>query len=177
MTEEWKAIAGYEGFYEVSNLGCVRSVDRVVEHAHGRRRCEGKVLFLRTNKLGYLQINLSKDGKYRTHLVHRLVAIAFIANPDGLPMVNHIDGVKSNNAAVNLEWADDFANKAHAIRVGTITKYKKLLSAAEVDEIRSLAGTMTQAEIAKRFGTTQTNISLILTGKHHKRSAMVGVNH
>jgi hypothetical protein len=82
-------------------------------------------------------------------------------------MVNHLDGDKGNNIVTNLEWVDDRANKQHAINIGRITRFKKLLTSEETAEIRALKGTMTQAEIAKRYGCTQTNVSLILLGRRH----------
>jgi hypothetical protein len=166
--EEWRpvTVAGLGDFYEVSNLGRVRGLDRIC-YGLRARRIDGKILRPSTNKFGYPNVNLSRDGKYTSIHVHRLVALAFIPNPLKLPMVNHIDGDKSNPRATNLEWTTDRLNKQHAIDIGRITRYKKLLTSEEVAEIRSLRGTMTQAEIAKRFGVTQTNISLILLGRTH----------
>ena len=94
MTEEiWKDIAGYEGLYKVSNLGRVKSL------------CKNKLMCPRANKRGYYQINLYSDSKTRKmYLVHRLVATAFIDNPDNLPIVNHKDENTSNNCVENLEW-------------------------------------------------------------------------
>lgn len=92
--EQWKAIAGYDGQYEVSNLGRVRSLK------------SGKEKILRPNKNnnGYLLVYPYKDGKTRGLLIHRLVAEAFIPNPQGLETVNHKDEVKTNNSVDNLEW-------------------------------------------------------------------------
>lgn len=166
IDEEWRDVVGYEGGYEVSNMGRVRSLDRFCNGAKPRV-CNGKLLRPRTTKLGYHQASLWKDTKVKYVLVHRLVAMAFIANQDCLPMVNHIDGNKGNNVVPNLEWVSDRTNKQHAIDIGRITRFKKLLTSDEVSEIRLLGGTMTQANIAKRFGCTQTNVSLILRGRTH----------
>lgn len=164
ITEEWRpvAVVGFEGSYEVSALGRVRSVDRMRMGLGGPQRCDGKILRPRINKLGYQQGSLYCAGLVKTFLLHRLVALSFIPNPDHLPMVNHIDGIKSNCAATNLEWTDDRGNKQHAINTGLITLFKKLLTPEEVAEIRRLEGTMTQTEIAKLFGVTQTNVSVVL---------------
>jgi hypothetical protein len=170
-TEEWRPveILGFEDFYEVSNLGQVRSVDRICVGLGTKPRFNGgRVLRPSRHPLGYVQINLWRDGKSKSIHAHRLVAMSFIPNPANLPMVNHIDGRKANNVWTNLEWVDDHANKQHAINVGRITHYQKLLSPEEVVAIRHLGGTMTQAEIAKLFGVTQTNVSLILLGRTHK---------
>src|SRR5260221_8651090 len=140
LTEEWRPvpIAGLGDFYEVSSLGRVRSVDRICHGVKRPRRCDGKILKHRVNKVGYPQISMWRYGQGKTVNVHRLVAIAFIPNPTNLPMVNHIDGVKTNSAAANLEWTNDTLNKQHAINVGIITRFKKLLTPEEVAEIRSL---------------------------------------
>lgn len=92
MVEVWKPIVGYEGRYEVSNLGMVRQGEKSVSQYK-----DGK---------GYLRVFLCKDGKQRNVKVHRLVALAFIPNPDNLPCVNHKDEVKTNNQVDNLEWCD-----------------------------------------------------------------------
>jgi len=168
LTEEWRPVqvANLGDFYEVSNLGRVRSLDRIC-HGLKARRIDGKILRPSTNKFGYRGVNLYRDGKSKPIHIHRLVGLTFIPNPDNLPMVNHIDGVKSNNIVTNLEWTNDAGNKQHAIDIGRITLFKKLLTAEEVAEIRRLGGTMPQREIAKMFGCTQTNVSLILLKCRH----------
>ena len=103
--EEWKSIPGYECLYEVSNLGRVRSLDRYVKgKSESYRLHKGKVLSPGKDKDGYLQVCLCCNGKYKIISVHRLVAQAFIPNPDNLPMINHKDEVKTNNSVDNLEW-------------------------------------------------------------------------
>ena len=105
MIEEWRPVVGYEGLYEVSNTGRVRSVDRYVVDSLGHRRFyKGKVLSIVKNKNGYLLINLYCNEKNKKCLVHRLVAEAFVSNPDNLPEVNHKDEDKTNNRVDNLEW-------------------------------------------------------------------------
>lgn len=166
VDEEWRDVFAFEGLYEVSNLGRVRSLDRLCTGTKPRI-CNGKLLRPRTQKLGYREVSLWKDARPKYINVHRLVAKAFIPNPNSLPMVNHIDGDKGNNVVINLEWVDDRMNKQHAIDIGRITRFKKLLTAEEVAAIRALGGTLSQTEIAKRFGCTQTNVSLILLKCRH----------
>lgn len=97
MEEIWKDIEGYEGLYQVSNMGRVKSVRR-------------NILLKSRIARGYERVNLSKNGKYLTKKVHRLVANAFIPNPDNLPQVNHKDENKTNNCVDNLEWCDSKYN-------------------------------------------------------------------
>lgn len=107
MIEEeiYKDVAGYEGLYKVSNLGNVRSVGMWTNIRGGSKRfLKGRVLKSGKGKGGYLIVVLCKDGKQKTHTVHRLVAQAFIDNPNNLPEVNHIDENKENNVVTNLEW-------------------------------------------------------------------------
>lgn len=92
MMEEWRAVPGYEGLYEVSNMGNVRNVRR------------NTLLRLTKTNYGYIQVDLYKNGIKTGLKVHRLVAQAFLPNPDNLPQVNHKDEDKTNNNVTNLEW-------------------------------------------------------------------------
>lgn len=107
MNEEWRPVKGYEELYEVSNTGRVRSLDKYVKNGHSSYRLhKGKVISLLKGEYGYIQVNLCCNRKMYKKYVHRLVAQAFIPNPDGLPQVNHKDEDKSNNCVENLEWCD-----------------------------------------------------------------------
>lgn len=115
--EQWKPVIGYEGFYEVSDLGRVRSVERIVKSSSrngGYRRRPSKIIFQNLKKTGYLMVCLSKDGKVKTHLVHRLVATAFCPKGEGQDQVNHINLNKKDNRASNLEWCTCLENVHHA---------------------------------------------------------------
>ena len=102
MTEEiWRPILGYEGVYEVSSYGRVRSLDRYDGRNHF---IKGRIMKRSYCSNGYLSIDLCLNGKIKKCLVHRLVALTFIPNPDNLPMVNHLDEDKTNNRVDNLEW-------------------------------------------------------------------------
>ena len=116
--EIWKDITGYEGIYQISNLGRVRSLDRISIDKNGREySIKGNMRKVSKSK-GYSIIGLSKDNKQKMHLVHRLVAEAFLDNPENLPIVNHIDGNKSNSHIENLEWVSSSDNIKHAISTG-----------------------------------------------------------
>lgn len=100
---EWRPVVGYEGLYEVNNLGEVRSLDRTDIRTNSIRPLKGKIL--KPIQIGdYLTVHLSKNGIKRHCRIHCLVAKAFLPNPDNLPQVNHKDEDKTNNRASNLEW-------------------------------------------------------------------------
>lgn len=122
--EIWKDIPEFEGKYQVSNFGNVRSLDRKILYKDGRtRRYTGKILKPIANSDGYLNIQLC-DGcdVLKTIKVHRLVAEAFVPNPDGYLEINHIDEDKTNNNALNLEWCDRIYNCRHGTRNDRISK-------------------------------------------------------
>lgn len=99
MTEIWKDVVGYEGLYQVSDLGNVRSLYRYGVYSPKEKATQ-------TNNYGYKTVMLSKDGVSKRVTVHRLVAIAFLPNPRNAPQINHIDENKANNCVSNLEWCD-----------------------------------------------------------------------
>lgn len=121
--EEWKAVVGYEGYYEVSSYGRVRGVDRYVNtgilHSDIKLH-KGKMLKPNLKKNGYLSVDLCKGNKLKTVLVHRLVAVAFIEKPDGKDVVNHKNLDKTDNRVENLEWVTCRENTLHASANGVI---------------------------------------------------------
>ena len=125
MTEEWRPVVGYEGLYEVSNTGQVRSVGRYYVNSLGKRFfLKGKILSLSDNGRGYLTAHLTRDKKSSSKYIHRLVAEAFILNVDGLPAVNHKDEDKTNNSVENLEWCNNDYNDNYGTRNKRVTKTK-----------------------------------------------------
>lgn len=102
--EIWKDITGYEGFYQVSNLGRVRSVARKIIRSNGRVQTFGSEIISPRSVLGYKAVNLCRVGSGKNHYVHRLVASAFVPNPNGYKEINHKNEDKSDNRAENLEW-------------------------------------------------------------------------
>ena len=111
MQEIWKDVVGYEGHYQVSNLGNVKSL-------HYKHQNFPQVLKPKISYDGYLRVNLAKDGTVKTINIHLLVAKHFIPNPDNKPQINHINGDKNNNSVSNLEWVTGKENIRHAIDTG-----------------------------------------------------------
>lgn len=115
--EEWRDIEGYDGYYQVSNLGRVRSVDRYLPFKGTIGLRKGNILKQIFSNKGYKTLKLSKDGKNKRYSVHRLVAETFIPNPNNLKEVNHIDEDKTNNNVENLEWCDTKYNINYGTRI------------------------------------------------------------
>lgn len=112
------------GFYEVSNLGRIRSLDhRIRQRNNSEKLYKGKILNTWSDKIGYTIVGLNKHNKYKLKKVHRLVAEAFIPNPENKSDVNHIDGDKSNNIVSNLEWVTRSENMKHAYDTGLSKPY------------------------------------------------------
>lgn len=124
--EIWKNIKGYEGLYQISNLGNVRSVPRIIDSQFKgkpiKREVYEKILKKSSTKFGYDYVCLSKDGKTKKYKIHRLVGEHFIPNLENKRTINHIDGNKHNNTVENLEWATYKENQQHAIRTGLWNK-------------------------------------------------------
>lgn len=120
MNEIWKDIIGYEGLYQVSNLGKVRSIQRTIRYngigkGGGTYSYPSIELKKCLNTVGYYQVSLSVNNHRKRYMIHRLVAAAFCTHPIGKDYVNHIDGNYLNNRADNLEWVSSVENTHHAI--------------------------------------------------------------
>lgn len=118
--EEWRDVCGYEGTYQVSNYGRFRTLPRIVQHSRLGRTCRNGVIHSYTDRPSddYIAVQLWSDGKFVQRVLHRLIAEAFIPNPENKPFINHIDGNKRNNEITNLEWVTAKENTAHALRTG-----------------------------------------------------------
>jgi hypothetical protein len=160
VNEEWRDVAGFEGFYQVSSLGRVRSLDRYVDGkmVNGRRLRvlrRGFVMSQSIDNYGYSVITFSKNGEKSQFTVHRLVAIAFVGGNFQGSQVNHIDGNKSNNIPSNLEFCTIAQNNRHAFKMGLkkgrkgVDHHSAVLTDDDVREIRlMLASGIKQFEIA-----------------------------
>lgn len=172
MNEVWKAIPGYEGSYEASSLGRIRSVDRLITQrtrwggttSYNKSGC---IIQPRKSRNGYLLVNVSNGEEYRTNSVHRLVAMAFHGQPVGdKNQVAHGDGDKSNNREDNLRWATALENAEDRDLHGRTVRGEAHHSAKLNDEtVRSiLAANDNLATLSKRFGVTVTAIHKVRTG-------------
>ena len=129
LNEIWKPIKGYEGLYEVSNFGRIKSLKRLVKSHNKWGECyiiiNEKILKTSDNKLGYLFVKLFKNNKAKTYYIHRLVAEHFIPNPNNYKEVNHKDECKTNNVVTNLEWCDRKYNVNYGNRTKRVTEKLK----------------------------------------------------
>ena len=169
MNPIWKDVEGYEGFYQVSSTGQVRSVDRVVDHKrHGNMIRKGKMLKPGKDTGGYPIVNICKNGKCKNVKVHRLVAMAFAYNPERKPEVNHLSGIKTENGIWNLEFVTGSENVRHAYQMGLFTG-KKILTNDQVDQIRSeyIRGNKhaNHDALAKKYDVSITTINCVLRYK------------
>lgn len=157
--EVWKDIEGYEGLYQVSNKGRVKSLERTVWTGRGYyQTLPERILKPCKDSRGYLYVNLCKEGKRKTCRIHRLVAQAFIDNPDNLPEVNHIDEDKENNAIENLEWCTSKDN----INFGTHNQRMAEKKSKPVIGIHKITGLILEFssthEAERQTGIAQGNI-------------------
>lgn len=125
MKEIWKDVIGYEGLYQVSNLGKMRSLDRYINNNSRIQFIKGQNIKTSKGTRGYVMVHISKNSRKKYASVHRLVAKAFIPNQENKPYINHINGVKTDCMADNLEWCTLKENQQHAIRTG-LRKTKKV---------------------------------------------------
>lgn len=126
MSVEWVPIPGWEGYYEISAGGAIRSVARTTVSSAGHRyRVRERLLKPWLATRGYLTVSLTRDSKMTTRPVHRLMAEAFLPNPGGLPVVRHLDDDKLNNALSNLAWGTQTDNLNDSVRNGTHHDAKK----------------------------------------------------
>lgn len=152
MNNEWKPVVGYEGFYEISDNGEIKSL------------IKNRLLKPCIHKKGYLVVTLTKGNAHKHYYVHRLVAAAFIPNIDNKEQVNHIDGNKHNNCVENLEWCNDAENRMHAYKNG-LRKMEELIEV----EMVSIDGNFIDkfpsiSEASRRTGINIGNISRCCNG-------------
>lgn len=125
MEEIWRDIEGYEGQYQVSNLGRVRSVERQVRKWNGFKTIRESFLKQKLGKNGYVQVTLCKDGRMKTYLAHRLVAKAFIPNSENKPYIDHINTIKTDNRTDNLRWVTRKENEQNPLSILHRSEWQK----------------------------------------------------
>lgn len=164
---KWKPIKGYEDKYMISENGDIVSLPR--KCGFGTRKEERPRK--QAVKRGYATCGLSENKKLIYHLVHRLVANAFIPNPKNHPQINHIDGDKTNNHVSNLEWCDRSHNQVHARKLklqgGERTNTAKLNELC-VKAIRKIYPRLTKKELADCFGVTESAITAVINKRNWK---------
>jgi hypothetical protein len=170
--EQWKAVKDFEGYYEVSSKGQVRSVDRIIKRTHPKSGKEfdqiqkGKLLSQGLVR-GYLTVGLYKNGEGKSYRVNRIVALAFIPNPNNFPFVGHDDDVKTNNTVENLYWTTALENATHNDK--HLERYernsKSVIATKEKEKLF-----FTSIRQAKQEGFSDTAIRNVLAGlsKTHK---------
>lgn len=170
MEEIWKTIEGFEGLYEVSNLGRVRSLDRVRKAGYGSTaNIKGKILTpqcIRGRK--YLVVNLYRNEVGKHYLIHRLVATAFIDNPNNLPEINHKDENPSNNNVSNLEWCDRKYNINYGTARDRASRTRGRVVVQYDSEGNEVARYWSAREAARQIGKSQAAISKCCLGEKYK---------
>ena len=170
---EWRPIKGYEGLYEVSNTGEIKSLPKVRKNGSGYYIQKEKLLRQSNTTTGYKKVELVKDGKRKSLKVHRLVAQAFIPNPQNKPQVNHLDGNKINNNVSNLEWATISENVQHGYDTG-LNSNKYILDEEKVIKLYQEGKGL--KDVAKEFGCSTTVIQRILKDNNIVSHPSGGIN-
>lgn len=175
MKEVWKDIAEYEGLYQVSNMGRIRTLERVVQFGSQQRIIKPNIRKQKVKNGGYMFIQLAKNGKQKCFHVHRLVAYAFCDGYAAKLQVNHIDGNRRNNVCTNLEWCSRSENQKHAYRVLKREcymngKYGSLSHRSKPIIQLSLNGEFIRnwdcaATVERELGISESNIRKCLYGK------------
>ena len=167
--EEWRDIKGYEGYYQISNMGRVKSLERTVRCGRGYKTIPEKIRKGKDNSYGYLQVGLSKDGRKKWYRINRLVAQAFLENPDNLPEVNHKNEDKTDNRVENLEWCSRSYNNRYNDKAKKAGK-KLSKPVFSVDKESGLIMWWESTrEASKQMGINNGNISACCNGR--KKSA------
>lgn len=166
--EIWKDIIGYEGLYQISNLGRVKSLSKEYTKSGSLSKKKEKILNPHLNKkTNYNHYLLCNNGTKLTHLLHRLVAIHFIENNENKPQVNHINGIRNDNRIENLEWCTVSENQQHKFSILKYKNHTRNLTDKDAENIilTYKNGGFTQRQLAKKFNSNLTTINRIIKNK------------
>jgi len=176
ICEEWRDVPNFEG-YQVSSLGKIRGIDRLKQGRNGLRLTRGQEMKQMLNKKGYPEVRLRKNGTH-TRLVHKLVASAFLVKPEGCTQINHINGIKTDNSIVNLEWVTNSENQLHAYKLGLQPSRagegngRATLTDKKVTIIKELYNSGKGAkEVSEILGVSLYTVRAIIAGKTWKFNA------
>jgi hypothetical protein len=163
--ETWKDIIGYEGFYQISDQGRVKSLSRLVDNHSGFKKVlKEKILIPSISKTGYFVVSFKKNNKRKTFKVHRLIAFAFIPAIKGKEYVNHINGIKLDNTIKNLEWCTIKENNLHAVAnklrndIGVDNNNSKL---KKEDVLFIRESKLKLKELSLKFGICESTVSKV----------------
>lgn len=180
VSEEWRPIVGFEGFYEVSNAGRIRSVDHLLESktdSIGRKMpaksIKGRMISQRLHQFGYFVVTLSKNGNRYTRTVHKLVAEAFFGVRKSGDVVRHLDGNPQNNNVSNLAYGSQKQNMQDAIKHGTVERgeqrYNAKLSNDDILKMKSdIANGMRSVDVSKKYGVSQIYVCKVINNTRWK---------
>lgn len=176
--EIWKSVVGYEGLYEVSNFGRIRALARAYCDKNGRvSNIKERIMKQPLSNTGYHHTALRKNGISVTRNLHRIIAEAFIPNPDNKPCINHINGDKSDNTLINLEWVTHAENIQHAGATGLmkfgINHHGSKLDEEKVRFIRenvtTNGGDLTYEELGRMFNVSRHSLQCVVYRRTWKR--------
>lgn len=159
--EVWKDIKGYEGYYQVSNLGKVKRLAKKVLQSNGSLAIYRERVLKEENTKGYLRVTLSRGNKQKRFLIHRLVATHFILNINKKRFVNHIDGNKENNKFINLEWCTSSENEIHSYSVLGKVNFNRKLKELDIIFIKTNAVKGRNGNIKKLSDKFKVDVSTI----------------
>jgi len=172
--EIWKDVPNYDGLYQVSNLGRIKSLNKKNKIKELKGIDTTRILKLRESKDGYLYTVFSIDKVRKTVKAHRLVAESFLDNKENKPCVNHINGIKTDNRVENLEWCTYSENTKHAVKIGLkkgVKGEKSHLSKLNINDVNNIRllyskGNVPQLKLAKTFNISQSQVNRIVNKKN-----------